>query len=353
MLNLKIAICEPDQSYANKLASYLISTTYHTISVQVFSNEINLLEFLSDNPIDILLITEKIYLKLKNKINVNDVMILVEHYIISEESNVFYIEKFQQGKRILNQIITYYTSNATKELASKDQETKLIGVYSPLGGCGKTIISIALANTLSLQGKNTLFISLEEIPSYTLLLEGSSESSISDLLYHVRKKTKNLLMKLEGIQKIDYLSGLKYIPPPLYVEDIQELEIEDWEYLISYLLEKKYYDYIVLDFTNELSIRNKLLLEKCNKEIVLTNHKRISKYKIEEYLKKNRKENIMLVYNNNYNDYKTIEKPKAAEEIYSIPYSNNLYTDKGDIISINLNNEFGQAIIKLAKAVNF
>ena len=95
------------------------------------------------------------------------------------------------------------------------------------------------------------------------------------------------------------------------------------------------------------------MLEKCNKEIVLTNHKRISNCKIEGYLKKNRKENIMLVYNNNYNDYKTIEKSEVAEEICSIPYSNNLYIDKGDIISINLDNEFGQAITKLAKAVNF
>lgn len=359
MLNLEIAICESDQGYAKKLSSYLMSNVYHVISVQVFSNETFLLEFLNNNSIDILLITEKMYLNLQNKTNVKSVMILAEHYINCGLLDLPYIEKFQQGKNILNKIITYYTSNSNRELVSKeDKKTELIGIYSPLGGCGKTTISIAIANTLSFQGGNTLFMSLEEIPSYSLLFDKTLESSMSDLFYHVKKKTSNLLMKMEGIQRIDYSTGLKYVPPPLYFEDIINFEEEYWEHLINYLLETNYYDYIVLDFTSNLSKRNKLLLEKCNKEILITNHSNINNSKLTTYLElcnknMNRKENIILVYNdNNQNKSEIKEKINEAGTICEVPYSKDLYISKGEKISINLDNAFGKSIRKLIKVIN-
>lgn len=351
MLSLKIGICEEDPKYTNKLVSYLSSNTNHYINTQIITDKNNLIKLQEKNNWDIILLDEKIYLEIKEEIIHNNIIILVEDFIENEDERLFYLKKFQQGKKILRKIIHYYTSNTRKEILNKNEDTKIIGFYSPFGGSGKTTISIALANTLSLQGKNTLFFSLDDNPSYTLLFE-ETESSMSDLFYHIRRDTKNLAMKLEGIQGIDYQTKLKYISPITHLEDIRDIKIHEFEYFINYLLRKKTYDYIIIDFSNEYSLRNEKLLERCNYKIILSNHNQVNKVRLEKFLNILDKGEGMLIYNNNYNDIISNKNIEGVEPLYIIPYSNDLYIDKGDIISINLDNEFGQVISRLAKMIN-
>ncbi|PKM51593.1 MAG: hypothetical protein CVV02_06575 [Firmicutes bacterium HGW-Firmicutes-7] len=360
MLNLEVAICEWDQGYVHKLASYLLTYNIHHFSVHVLSTESNLLKFLKNNPIDILLISEKLYIKMTKKPLIEVTILLVDHLISTSLLQMPKINKYQQGHLIVDEIVAYYTSLCSKELvsATANTTTELICVYSPIGGSGKTTISLALANTLALQGYKTLFLSLEEIPSYSKMLEMNFSSSMSDLLYHISKRTENLLMKLEGIKKTDRITGMSYIPPPIYKEDMIGVAEEDWIYLMDYLLNAKEYQYIIIDFTSEYSKRNDLLMEKCHKKLIITNYNFASNEKLEALFKRGGRiefndENIIMV-RNAAKPIKEVEMNKQEDKLVvcEIPYIEKLLVQKDDRITIDLDNGFGEGIRKLGKVIS-
>lgn len=360
MLNLEIAICEWDQGYVHKLSSYLMTYKIHRFSIHVFSNETHLLKFLKNNPIDILLISEKIYIKLINKPLVDVVILLVDHVVSTSLLGMPIIDKYQQAHLIVDQIISYYASLCSKELvgSANHYTTELICVYSPVGGSGKTTVSLALANTLAKQGNKTLFLSLEELPSYSKMFEFAFNSSMSDLLYHINKRTENLLMKLEGIKKTDNITGISFIPPPICKEDMMDLEENDWMHLMDYLLQAREYKYIIIDVTSEYSKRNSLIMERCHKKVILTNYNFASNAKLEAFFKNDiskaiQDENVIVVANAtkpiNEASVNELESNRIACEI---PYTDNLVVLMNERLTINLDNGFGCSMKKIGKVIS-
>ncbi|MBC7958597.1 MAG: hypothetical protein H7X94_01910, partial [Vallitaleaceae bacterium] len=216
MINLQITIGDTDLHYLQKLSDYFMSVKTHHFSVKTFSDLSNLSNHLNTESTDILLITEKLYKQLHNIPPMT--LLLRENGVGSNIKEHLSIPKYQSGSKIVEQMIHYYTLQSTSEVqfAPNRKKTALIGIYSPSGGSGKTTLSLMLAKALAAKGKNTLFISLEEIASYKHVLSATDETSLSDLLYYAHKRSDNLMMKLEGIQRLDKESGLKFIPAPIH-----------------------------------------------------------------------------------------------------------------------------------------
>lgn len=272
MLSLNIAIFDKDITYAQALTRYLMSTKRQQFCINLFSTESQLLDFLQSNSLDILLISDSFYPLIKLQKNIEVIILLIEETINTQLLELPYICKYQKGEVIVHQLITYYTSKSEKEILENTKaKPYLIGTYSPTGGSGKTTISMGIAQSLATQGCSTLFISLESIPSYTQLLDSDNKSSISDLFYYFRLKTENMLMKLEGIRGFDECSNLFYLPPPLHPNDMVSFSDEDWVSLINLLIKKGHYEYIILDFTSDFSMRNCQLLNLCHKKLYLIN----------------------------------------------------------------------------------
>lgn len=269
LLNLNIAIYDQDLDYAQALSHHFLTVKGHQFSVNLFSVENQLMNYLQKNSLDILLISDTLYPKINNHKNIELTILLIEDLIRPNLLELPYIEKYQKGREIVYQIVSYYTLNSHKEISGYNHKPKLIGIYSPTGGCGKTTISLGIAKALALQGNSTLFISLESIPSYISLLGISNQGSISDLFYYFSQNSENLLMKLEGIRGYDDCSGLYFLPPPLHPNDITSFSEDDWILLIKILIEKSNYKYIIIDFTCEYSKRNIELIDLCNQKIYL------------------------------------------------------------------------------------
>jgi cellulose biosynthesis protein BcsQ len=299
-------------------------------------------------------------MKLNKKLLTDVTILLVDNVLSTSLLELPRIDKYQQGHLIVERIISYYTSLCGKEQVgvNNNSTTEIICVYSPIGGSGKTTISFALANMLSMQGYRTLFLSLEEFPSYTKLLDNIYNSSLSDLLYHIKKRSPNLIMKLEGIKKNDNITGMSYIPPPICKEDMTSLEDEDWMQLMNCLLKAKEYKYIIIDFTSECSARNSLMMEKCHKKIILTNYTIGSNERLKALFENGNSsgeklENVIIVANATKPSMDaTIQEFGESRIVCEIPFIENLYSRNNEKININLDNSFGQEIKKLGKVIN-
>lgn len=350
-----IVVGDLDQGYSDNLSIYLMTSNNHNFSVKSFSNSTHLVHFLKKGKIDILLITPEMY----NKINYSNdnvvIILLVDELIETGFKSLPLIYKYQQGNSIVQQIITHYTKNSTKELLntrSNHKSASLIGVYSPCGGCGKTTISYMMGKCLAQQNKKTLLISLEEFASHGDNMSITSDkSSISDLFYYIKKKVDNLAMKLESIIETDP-SGLTYIPPPNYYEDMKALDIKEWQSFLQYLINHSWYEYIIIDFTSEFSERNNFLLSICDYPILLSNLTKSNQYKIHQFISTINKLDqeyplIKLVANNNLQLSNLSERLIWGEEIsIFIPYNQAI-----EIGELNSENEFGRSIITLVEGI--
>lgn len=63
----------------------------------------------------------------------------------------------------------------------------MIGVYSPIGRCGKTGFAVTLGQVLAKDSK-VLFLSLEEFSGFSQMMGTQYSGSFSDLVYYSRQE---------------------------------------------------------------------------------------------------------------------------------------------------------------------
>ena len=98
-----------------------------------------------------------------------------------------------------------------------------MGIYSPIGRCGKTSFSLTLAHMLG-KSQGVLFISLEEYSGFSKLVCGGYEQDLSDVFYLYRQGDFNWL-KLKSL--ILSHGNVDYIPPAAYGEDLDQAQPEE------------------------------------------------------------------------------------------------------------------------------
>jgi MinD-like ATPase involved in chromosome partitioning or flagellar assembly len=328
---IEVAIFDANKGYLERLSKYLMSSDNYHFSSHSFSNEMYLTDFLNNHEVDILLISQE---DITQEYNLNKGIIinLVGDQISNTLGESLFIYKFQSAAIIERQMINYYSINTTNELIkfNKEKGCQLIGIYSPAGGCGKTTLGVALGMSLATKDYKTLFLSLEEFPSYKILLNQNVQGSLSDLLYHIRKKTDNLMMKLEGIKGIHGGSKLEYLPSPTYEEDITETLNEDWVTLVESLKANSNYQYIIIDFTSDYSKRNQLLYAMCEHHILLTNETSLNISKVEAFinqkiLKEENDENLLLIANaTSSHKMQNINQISELKISFKVPFYENI-----------------------------
>lgn len=359
MFNLNIGIYEHDKSYAESLAQFFITSESQQFSVSLFFQEEQLLEYLKTHSLDILLIPDLLYLKLNNLKNIEVVIMLIEDFVRPELVEIPYVKKFQKASCLIQEIRYIYTNKCDKELSSNPiTQACLIGVYSSTGGSGKTTVSLGVAQALSDQGHKTLFISLEAIPSYNILLNRNNDKSISDLFYYYSLKVENIIMKQEGIRIYDEDTKLFYLPPPIHPNDLNLFSEVEWIDLINVLKSKSQYQYIVMDFTCEFSIRNRNLFEICDKKIYLVNPSFKCFHQI-EYLKKALMmdvdttffEHVIFVLNNIGVKDEANEEVADSNIVFEVPYIETLLC-KNVMEKTAFNHNFIEIIKKLLEVIH-
>ena len=122
----------------------------------------------------------------------------------------------------------------------------MIGVYSPVGGSGKTVFALTLGQVLA-ESKNVLYLNLEEC-SGLAELSGNSNWNLSDLIYFFRQKNSSFLYRLNSmVRKWDRLD---YIPPCDSYMDFRQVAVDEWQKLLYWIRTRSDYDVVVLDLGN-------------------------------------------------------------------------------------------------------
>ncbi len=334
MSNGTIAIYDSEADYALKLAEYFRLKNGLNYSVSVFTDYNSLKNYLSENDIDILLISEEFCMYIEELQNVSNLFILTDGNIDAALKQYASLYKYQPADRMLRDIMSCYALSSSREKVTvlTSAPAKITGIYSPVKRCGKTSFALAYGCIISMT-ESSLYINLEEYSGFSFFADDTSAGDLSDLLYFYRQNPSNVGKKLAALSRIYH--NLNYIPPMQFSYDIKNMESQDLNNFIHTISETEQYQNIILDISDSLK-DVPALLSICDKIFMPSTKDNISQFKIDEFFK-----SILALYNSSIKD---------KTEIITLPYADPcIFSDTAghDFIEKLLFSKFGTYIREL------
>ena len=238
MKNLEVALCDSDEDYILKFASYLMDQNLGSIHVFTSSESF----FSDEGCYDIAILSQdfKEVSDFRPNGTVGRKYFLSENQDDISDDNIY---KYQAVNCILDNITEFkLKKNLGVSAVKSNTKSKTIGVYSPICHELQLPFSMALGQGYRNSGR-VLFLDLEEISIMPELVGVNCEKNLMDLLYEIDTNTKNLDLSAY----VKTFMGFDYIEPFLNPNEISEINSETWNKLFE-LLGESGYDVIVILF---------------------------------------------------------------------------------------------------------
>lgn len=228
IVGLSLGIFDSDVEYSSQLMGY-IKRRHKTIKqIRMFTNKTILYDFLSDNYIDVLLISED---KLNEGVeheNIKHICILSEETYVSEEDNKRIIYKFQSVEQIIIDLFNFFPELSENSKLYYSNEIKIISTFSLNETLAKDNFSFNLANHYGTR-KKTLFIDLNLLHAKDQFSELKSDKNLSEFLYYLKVQPLNILSKMneqtQVVGNFNYLYGVTF---GLDLYDLTSKDLETW-----------------------------------------------------------------------------------------------------------------------------
>ncbi len=299
-MNISMAIADLNKEYLYRLTEILQQN--RELNISVFTSLENLQEAMDKTRFDVLLFDPDISVE---RISLSRVKLAVCLYSdecrnIDNYRDCKKVLKYQRVSNIYKYVLGEYADKAGYSLELNSQtNTKLIGIYSPVGGAGKTAFSLALACKLKLLGNKVLFFSTEQYDSSSVINE-YEEEGITALVEAVNDESINFKIKLtavtrHGLENMDYLSGFTKL---VDYEAVTEDEITR---VLQSLKSYSDYQYIVIDMDSNLDIINAVVFDSVDQIVLVEKPGEISARKMQIFMEQvtvqEQRDKMLVVHN--------------------------------------------------------
>ncbi|MGE5328771.1 MAG: AAA family ATPase [Deltaproteobacteria bacterium] len=367
MSMLNIVIADNDEEFIEAFERFLEKNYRERFQAVCITTSKYLNEYLkgTSKKIDILLIAS-VFVPMSNMENVNTVIVMTDGRITTELGKFKTLEKYQGAQNLVRRIIDIYAENNPNEIhiPFSDKKTKIISVFSPNGGTGKTTVSIAAALRLAQRGEKVFYLNFESFSSTAAFLNCKSETNLSHVLYFLKEKSKNLSLKIEGVKLKDLNSGLYYFAPTDMPLEINEIDEDDAKELVNQLKAFKYYDYIIIDMPSVMDEKNIRLFQLCDSIIYIFTPDRISQIKSFEFFKalgmtekkelKGIENKLRFIINKfdgeSFDTFESLGIQQRVIEV-KIPEMPGIFSGIGNMQGMRLDNGFGESVNQLVSMI--
>lgn len=365
MRRLNVVIADNDEAYVQNVVNYFMANYLQGVQVSSFTRQELLYDFLSGlNEIDVLLISPEMYSKAMPRERIAEIFLLTQKESSVKDEDINYIDKYRLEDEFASRIIGMFPDeeedSGTKAGLVADVNTKVVAIYSPIGGTGKTTIAVSSSVYCGKKGLKVFYLNLESFQSTPLFFNCKSEKTLSDLLRCLKGKEGSLEEKIKEIRQTDPDYNIHYFVPPEDIIDLKETGSLEIKTLIETFRTMNYYDVVILDMSSELNDRNIALLGACDEVVMVLAQDAVSNIKAEcisEQLEKFLgREGLdisgkLTVALNKYNFHMALEVDTVcindeAVSVY-IPSIPGMTAVKGNIQLMDIQGEFGASIEEL------
>ncbi len=355
MDKIKVAIIDQDLAYAEALGKYL---SFESQDFEVCVADTTISEREKPEEFHLALIDHALMEDKKNDVKAKWKVFLTEDSISADRfgdkqhlNNTIpdRIYKYMPAPEIAKEIRYIYVLLSGKgKLIRRDKKTWLIGLISGASRSGKTVIAIALARLLSkFNGKKVLYICMDNFDcSLAHFREAHKPNrTISDFLYYIFKGSeKKQIVPPESFMFRDSY-GVYVFYAGIGINEINTLNVEELEFFIQYIYENGNFDYIIIDFNNDLNLGSQHLLQQC-KEIFLVHGvdlvSKIRTVSFTRYFNYLLEELKIIEYKNIYNFAAII--PEDDHESFFIEADSNSFYESDDIMELSISSAFGSGV---------
>lgn len=300
MAKINIVIADSDELYLNHLTNYLIEHM-NTFEVYSFTSKESMIKFISDrsNKIDIIAFTEDLE---DGTISVSNIpaKILLSDGTFTDLEGYKSVNKYQKAEKFINDILLIYAdiTGRVEAVSTGDKDTKIIGFFSPVGGSGKTTLSLGLAYALARQGKNVFYLNAERINSTAGVLNAAGQGSMSDVYLAAKTKGANLALRIIANKYTEVSTGLSYINPAESSLEINELTEQEFKNLMHEFESLGEFNVVIVDFDSEFNKEKIEMLASVDKIFVPFTTEGTSLSKMELFIKELRMyDDLIDIYN--------------------------------------------------------
>lgn len=253
----KLLICDHDLSYVEFLTDYLNRQPEFDFQAVPFTRKEALLDFLSRERCQYLLLDQGLGDGKEEAFEGMLVKALLEESTPGGDG----ICRYQSCPDLCRQILKEFrpalggeqTDRVRPEEDGQGGETlsesprhgRILGVYSPVNRCGKTIFAVTLGMVLA-ERERVLYWNLENYHGLETLCQTRGRQDLSDLLYRVRMGDSCDARELFGDAVTDW-GGLDCLNPAAASFDLNEVSVREWAALLNMAIDEAGYKTIVLD----------------------------------------------------------------------------------------------------------
>ncbi len=256
-----MAVYDEDPFYAERLSDYVNRKEKGVFQAQAFTSRECLEEYAKVNEIDVLLTGEATGFPEVDALRSAKTIYLAEDEVSAkgrsggagaegrsgEKASTIY--KYQSGDDIIREVMAAYCELPGVKEGNPglfSEEKKMIGVYSPVGRCGKTSLALAIGQVLAREEK-VLFVTLDTFTGFGGLMDEKWKRDMSDLIYYYKQGRFHTL-RMNTV--IYYLGDMAWIPPIRFPDDYNQVSAEEMADMLLKMLQEGGYSTMVLDIGN-------------------------------------------------------------------------------------------------------
>lgn len=272
-----MAVYDVDPFYADRFAEFANRKEAIPFTAVAFTSIARLKAFAAQQPVELLLVGDEVEDEELEGLTVGQIIRLSETGAAKDGETTVY--KYQASDNVLREVLAcYQVREQPAVLTATGRRSRIIGVYSPVGRCGKTGFTLTLGQVLARETK-VLMMSLEVFSGLSALTGSEYGASLSDLIYYYRQRSYSRL-RLGSV--VYNWGGLDYVPPVTYAEDMADVEGEELAGLLTRIADEGIYGIILVDMGNFDRDLEKLL-ELCDIVYSPVKEDTVSSAKLEEW----------------------------------------------------------------------
>ena len=269
MQSIKIIIADKDELYCECISKYILEKN-KLINLTYITKYEFIIDSINKYEPDILIISKDLLSEEIEKVSKNILILILDN---NDDYNGDFdkISKYQKTENFINEIILKYAekTNNRNFFINKNDNTKLVMIYSPIGYCGKSTVSYALGRYVSSIGKRVLYLNVEKIGMRKFFLNYKNHDiTMSDLFLVSKeeslissKKNDRLFFEIRKAILKDDESEMYYILPPSSCLEFDEMKIDEIIDFLKKIQDTGMFDYIFIDMDTEFTIKNLQLMQ--------------------------------------------------------------------------------------------
>ena len=144
-----LAVCDWEETYADRLMEYLNVRQVSPFYVRTFTSITALEDFANQEEIEVVLLSSELLEELTDRemqsLHIGKMILLTQGPVPEELNGMPAIYKYQSAENIIREVLCIYAEEAQPFLqaALLKNEVMLYGVYSPVHRIGKTAFALA------------------------------------------------------------------------------------------------------------------------------------------------------------------------------------------------------------------